>query len=418
MVHSEIMFLELIQLYLEMSQDNTLELEKLERAFYTLEELLGNHLGISVEYVFDEELEKFDTLCEGIISLDEHTMYFDEDNSSELLEEIVTSSFCDDYYDFDSEVADIVHNIYVYHDLEIEPNLSDYQDILNASLTIYKDYQILADQTVFNGKTNSYMLLFIQSLVSQFESMYAELEYDDVAKLKVVLAYLNGLYLLDGDDDFLNSDWHIILFSNNERQIYSLSYKRLARFVENEDKEYDNKNELSSEEIPSFTFYLDEIEFFLKNYLHTLHQYLKGVGNLEVKQILTTKEYMLIARDEETEKYFLEHGTLDGKSLTDITQNLITETSFNSLYLTVIDAMDAFKKKDGDIHSNEEASMIVSALFIRAFLDLCINQEMIKDVYTRISDPNYYSNSDYQIATSFIDEIIFKEKGYSLNIKL
>ena len=58
MIHSEVMLLEIMKLYVKTTKEESLELEKLKKAFYTLEELIGNRLGIQVDYVFDEELEK------------------------------------------------------------------------------------------------------------------------------------------------------------------------------------------------------------------------------------------------------------------------------------------------------------------------------------------------------------------------
>ena len=56
MVHSEFLFFQIIKLYKETTGEDKLQLDKLERAFYSLEEIISNYLGISLEYVFYEEL--------------------------------------------------------------------------------------------------------------------------------------------------------------------------------------------------------------------------------------------------------------------------------------------------------------------------------------------------------------------------
>ena len=48
MVHSEIILLEIIKLYVNTSGNDVLELSLLEDAFYTFEEILGNNLAVEL----------------------------------------------------------------------------------------------------------------------------------------------------------------------------------------------------------------------------------------------------------------------------------------------------------------------------------------------------------------------------------
>ena len=62
-----------------------------------------------------------------------------------------------------------------------------------------------------------------------------------------------------------------------------------------------------------------------------------------------------------------------------------------------------------------QADMITSALFIKTFLELCINEEMKYDIENKIIHSGFYKSDDYQFASSLVDEIIFKEKGLGLD---
>lgn len=63
MIHSEIILLELIKLYYDTSSGDCLNLDNLEKAFYTIEELAGNFLDIILEYDFYQEFDKFEEIC-------------------------------------------------------------------------------------------------------------------------------------------------------------------------------------------------------------------------------------------------------------------------------------------------------------------------------------------------------------------
>ena len=243
MVHSEIILLEIIKLYVNTSGNDVLELSLLEDAFYTFEEILGNNLGIPLDYVFDEELERLESICEGFITIDEKDMTFLDDDSLELLEDQVLLALEDENMELDQCVPEFVYNIGLYKNLGITPPIEDYQTILNTCFTIMKDYQLLAYQEAKNGKINLHLLSLIKVLKEKYQEIYAEFSHYDIFKIKVVLAYLNDLYLLDGDSDFINSAWYIILFSHDQNQFKSLGYERLFYSINEEEEDYEKIDE-------------------------------------------------------------------------------------------------------------------------------------------------------------------------------
>ena len=430
MVHSEIILLEIIKLYVNTSGNDVLELSLLEDAFYTFEEILGNNLGIPLDYVFDEELERLESICEGFITIDEKDMTFLDDDALELLEDQVLLALEDENMELDQCVPEFVYNIGLYKNLGIMPPIEDYQTILNTCFTIMKDYQLLAYQEAKNGKINLHLLSLIKVLKEKYQEIYAEFSHYDIFKIKVVLAYLNDLYLLDGDSDFINSAWYIILFSHDQNQFKSLGYERLFHSINEEEEDYEKIDEEEEnnffddiEDIDSMsaikeTTYLDdEIKFFISYYTIVFNQTLKEIPFSDAFIDLMFKKYLLIAIQPEIEDYYLQNGSIDALKPPILKQEWINEQSFTSLYLVAAESVDSFNYRDGNITNQIYTDMITRALFIKSFCDLCGNKENIEDIKTRICNSTFYKNPNYSVATNIIDNIIFRAKGNELTLK-
>lgn len=50
--------------------------------------------------------------------------------------------------------------------------------------------------------------------------------------------------------------------------------------------------------------------------------------------------------------------------------------------------------------------MILSAIFIRTFLDTCMHEDVLQDVYHRIINAKFLNNPNYYYATLFTQTII------------
>ena len=421
MVHSEIMLLEIIKLYVHSTKESSLELETLESAFYTLEEIAGSNLGISIEYEFYHELEKLEDISEGLIVVDDEFIQITDDEYLDQLEDQVLLALDGEDLNLDGFISEYVYNICLYKDLKINPPLEEYQEILNTCLTISRDYQLLAYHEVQNGKKISSLTLFLKCLVAKYNELYSNLTFEDTFKIKVILAYLNDLYLLDSDSDFVNSAWYIILFSKNEMQQHFLSYERLSHSINEEDEEYEQdeeeESEFSFDDLPTEVTYLfDEISFFLRYYTVLFNEYLKQIEDGEVKTNLNIKKYLLIAIQPEMEEYYLENGTIDTLKLPELKQEWINDQSFTSLYLIATESVDSFNYMDATITNEIYADMIIRGLFIRSFLDLCGNNENLEDIKARICNSNFYKNPNYSVATNIVDDIIFRTKGMELSL--
>ena len=416
MVHSEIMLLEIIRLYVNSVHDEPLDVENLEKAFYTLEEIAGTNLGIPLEYEFYSELEKFENICDGIINIDENQIYIEDDENLDILENQVLVSLENEDMSLDGFVSEYVYNIGLYKDLGIKPPFHEYQDILNLSTNILKCYKLLAFQEAIGAKTDHFYAL-LKHMVETYEKLYKDLQFEDVFQLKVILSYLSDQYLLDDDCDFINSDWYIVLFSKNLEQQKFLNYERLFSSVNEEDKEYED--ELDEEEIsdiPQKTTYLfDETRFFINYYTVLLNQYLEHVSIDTVKANLVLKKYMLISINSDIEEYYLQNKTIDSLQLPELKKEWLTEQSFTSLYLLAYESVLFLNVKDDMMQDDVYSDMVLRAIFIRTFLDLCINEENVLSVKNKIMQSDFYRNNDYKVANQLIDEVIFPVKGPTLS---
>ena len=159
MIHSEVMLLEIMKLYVKTTKEESLELEKLKKAFYTLEELIGNRLGIQVDYVFDEELEKLKYINQVnwpqiIQKLYKNTVHISEYNSCDYTNN--KDKYISTFYLLDAEKinrikvflqsnerkqADIVCSQEIVNLLGKELPLANYK-LINISDFIEKDIKV------------------------------------------------------------------------------------------------------------------------------------------------------------------------------------------------------------------------------------------------------------------------------------
>lgn len=422
MVHSEIIFLELLRLYYETTGKETLDLRNLEKAFNTFQYLIAERLYISCEYDFDTEFDKLEDLCEELIQFNSDDLLIVDDIMLDLLEDTILSYLNENVDNsFDNMLGDIIYNYSIYKAFDIIPPVENYQSLFNICTTIIRDYQLLAMQESVTGQINSYLIKLISALNKQYLDIYADYSFNYISMLKVVIAYLNEKYLLDDEQDFVNSDWYIVLFGKNKMQKNILLYNRIMKSINEEEEDYNKYNigkedeenyeeEINVFEFPSEVTYLDnEIDFFISYYIIMLNYYLKNVTNPTIKENLNIKKYMLIASVPDIENYFLETGSLEDFTFKNFDKKLLTDSSFSSLYLIVIESIEIFNHADWELNNALQEEMIIKAIFIRSFLDLSINEKELENVKNKLVTGRFYKNINYSFATSLIDDIIFKE---------
>ena len=420
MVHSEFLFFQIIKLYKETTGEDKLQLDKLERAFYSLEEIISNYLGISLEYVFYEELDNLLDKYDNLFIMDDDGISF-IDIDPYIIEEEIMINLSDNDFKYDCRLADYVQNIIIYHDLEIPVPIKDYQDIFDLNASIIQNYLTIAYQEINTGNISKYSLAILKSLVLYFNEMYNDLKYDDIARIKVVLAHYNDLFLLDGDSDVINMDWYIVLFSKENNQKHALFYNKLFYLISREEEdnssfyEDDNEEETNDNTALEVMYLNNETDFFVYYFTIIFNQYLQMLDKSKAKDILILKKYLLIAINPDIEEYYLDKKTIDTLNLPVLKEGLICESSFMSMFLTAYELIDVFNHRDTMINDEVYADMFISAVFIKCFLNLCVNKNALNDIIKKIINSKFYKSNNYRIVSSLIDDIIFREKGLDLN---
>ncbi len=417
MVHSEFMFFEILDLYFKITGENKIEFDKLEKAFYTLQDIIESHLGISISYAFLEELEKLVCDYQDLFYYDEEKIGFADADPSLIRDEILFH-LKDENLELDYNLYFYVQNMAIYRDLNIYIPLENYQDLFNTSCSILQNYLLLARQESILGSVFKPSFLLTKSFWEYFEELYCDLAEEDIIKIKVIITELNDLYFSDIDNDYVNQDWYIALFSKGGKEIHTLQYNRISQLISLEEENYCEYEEdiddlvLVDEETP----YLDdEVTFFLTYYLALLNQNIKIIEPSRIKEYLTLKKYLLICILPDIEDYYFEKETIDTFTLPHIEMELLSENSFLEFFLLILEIMDNFNVKDSYCNDEAQSLMIISALFIRSFLDLSIHEEKRKEIIDRLVTSDFYKNPSYMIASKYVDEFIFKDKGFSLN---
>ena len=124
---------------------------------------------------------------------------------------------------------------------------------------------------------------------------------------------------------------------------------------------------------------------------------------------------MLISINSDIEEYYLQNKTIDSLQLPELKKEWLTEQSFTSLYLLAYESVLFLNVKDDMMQDDVYSDMVLRAIFIRTFLDLCISEENVLSVKNKIMQNDFYRNNDYKVANQLIDEVIFPVKGPTLS---
>ena len=263
--HTEFMIVAILNIYESMTEESSINLETLERAFYTFQDILNSKEHLETAFVFEEELENLVETIPGFsleadeLVIDDITIIYDE-----LLLKYPITTEIDGYLD------EYVQNLAIYQDLELPIPLEDTKEFFALNERILKLY-IGASMNEFEGKDNRALLLTIKLLKNELEEKVDNADEVMINKIKICLAYHNGMILSENEEHFTNSAWKVILFGNRN-QLKQLSYDKLEFLcelrdtdsgeiepIDEEDKK--NKNLFAEESDPEETY---EIPLFFK----------------------------------------------------------------------------------------------------------------------------------------------------------
>lgn len=410
MVHSEVLFLKLIHLYQIFTDETKVDIESLEQAFNSLVYLCSNHTDIPVELDFLEELKKLEENYDDLFLIDDDFVGF-KDYDALTMHIMIFEQIQDEATELDQEIDSIIQNFIIYQDLHIPIPFNEYEYLFQINSNIIFYHLVLANKESNNTcqLKDAKLLKFFTELLDYHLLL---LDEEDYIKVNSILTYYNQKYL--SDNMFHNANWHVAMFGNNVAPLY---YDRVFRSLNEEivlEDYQDEENELDNLIEFDDTEYLDEQNYFISIYTFRLAEFLPAVTDKRVRELLNVRKHLLMTINSDMENDYAETGTIDISKMPKTDESLFTNDSFSSFYSIVLERIQDLNCLDRNITSEKYASMIMSAIFIRTFLDLSIDKEREQEIARQITSRDFYKQTSYSTASFLIDNIIFYQNGLGL----
>lgn len=410
MVHSEVLFLKLIHLYQIFTDETKVDIESLEQAFNSLVYLCSNHTDIPVELDFLEELKKLEENYDDLFLIDDDFVGF-KDYDALTMHIMIFEQIQDEATELDQEIDSIIQNFIIYQDLHIPIPFNEYEYLFQINSNIIFYHLVLANKESNNTcqLKDAKLLKFFTELLDYHLLL---LDEEDYIKVNSILTYYNQKYL--SDNMFHNANWHVAMFGNNIAPLY---YDRVFRSLNEEivlEDYQDEENELDNLIEFDDTEYLDEQNYFISIYTFRLEEFLPAVTDKRVRELLNVRKHLLMTINSDMENDYAETGTIDISKMPKTDESLFTNDSFSSFYSIVLERIQDLNCLDRNITSEKYASMIMSAIFIRTFLDLSIDKEREQEIARQITSRDFYKQTSYSTASFLIDNIIFYQNGLGL----
>lgn len=410
MVHSEVLFLKLIHLYQIFTDETKVDIESLEQAFNSLVYLCSNHTDIPVELDFLEELKKLEENYDDLFLIDDDFVGF-KDYDALTMHIMIFEQIQDEATELDQEIDSIIQNFIIYQDLHIPIPFNEYEYLFQINSNIIFYHLVLANKESNNTcqLKDAKLLKFFTELLDYHLLL---LDEEDYIKVNSILTYYNQKYL--SDNMFHNANWHVAMFGNNIAPLY---YDRVFRSLNEEivlEDYQDEENELDNLIEFDDTEYLDEQNYFISIYTFRLEEFLPAVTDKRVRELLNVRKHLLMTINSDMENDYAETGTIDISKMPKTDESLFTNDSFSSFYSIVLERIQDLNCLDRNITSEKYASMIMSAIFIRTFLDLSIDKEKEQEIARQITSRDFYKQTSYSTASFLIDNIIFYQNGLGL----
>lgn len=409
MPNSFIMIIELIRLYHYATNQNTIEIKKLEAGFNQLLFYLKIDNNINIYFNFKTELKKFLFIYHKLFSYEDTTITMTKD--IETIYKTIIKATKLNIIDF--TISDAVHHPFIYHAFNLNLQDDEIYPYLKKNKQIMQLYTKLAAEEC-QKKDQTSTLEELQTQIEEFIIMLDNLDNYTLTKLKIHFT-LKDNECLNELDDYQSYAWHIIMFSNNPTAWEALSYNflyhcclEMNEATTTEDEiilnayQESNNDETETIQTPG--------EALLKYCIIYLHNFLKSTPDFPNKESLIIKKYLLLSLPElaDVAEFLFEHHTLDGlpfppkeitSSLEEMT-DLEVQASMSSLNIINSD-------KELIASSNLYADTIIHAIFIKAFLLISEKELTSKHIINNLTNNTRYKGKEYQISTDIIDNIIF-----------
>ena len=393
MVHSEAMFFEIMCLYAIFTDYVELELDLLKDAFYELQDLINDNIK-TIDYDFEEELDNLVTKYGSVFELTEDTLIIqsDIDEAYVLLDQKIDGGFTE----YDDYISMLVQNIKIYHSLDIQDPTNQYIPFWQLNSFIVANHFLLAQKENMGVKIEKKDLCLLSVCERQFQDMISEISGKDDMLIRASLEFQNEKHSLD-------PDWYVALFAREPLKSKALNHSLVSYHLDPcfEKIKMDNSNLDDN----YYTCYTDR-DYFLIYFITVLENLLpKLYSNGEINKILNTRKHLLIAITPPLEKEFIEHGEIKG-ILKPLDKSDNSKQAFLIFYPVVLERINKLNCPDIRLDANKISDMILSAIFIRTFLDTCLNEDALQDVYYQVKKASFLNNPNYYYATLFTELII------------
>lgn len=393
MVHSEAMFFEIMCLYAIFTDYVELELDLLKDAFYELQDLINDNIK-TIDYDFEEELDNLVTKYGSVFKLTEDTLIIqsDIDEAYVLLDQKIDGGFTE----YDDYISMLVQNIKIYHSLDIQDPTNQYIPFWQLNSFIVANHFLLAQKENMGAKIEKKDLCLLSVCERQFQDMISEISGKDDMLIRASLEFQNEKHSLD-------PDWYVALFAREPLKSKALNHSLVSYHLDPcfEKINMDNSNLDDN----YYTCYTDR-DYFLIYFITVLENLLpKLYSNGEINKILNTRKHLLIAITPPLEKEFIEHGEIKG-ILKPLDKSDNSKQAFLIFYPVVLERINKLNCPDIRLDANKISDMILSAIFIRTFLDTCLNEDALQDVYYQVKKASFLNNPNYYYATLFTELII------------
>ena len=393
MVHSEAMFFEIMCLYAIFTDYVELELDLLKDAFYELQDLINDNIK-TIDYDFAEELDNLVTKYGSVFELTEDTLIIqsDIDEAYVLLDQKIDGGFTE----YDDYISMLVQNIKIYHSLDIQDPTNQYIPFWQLNSFIVANHFLLAQKENMGAKIEKKDLCLLSVCERQFQDMISEISGKDDMLIRASLEFQNEKHSLD-------PDWYVALFAREPLKSKALNHSLVSYHLDPcfEKIKMDNSNLDDN----YYTCYTDR-DYFLIYFITVLENLLpKLYSNGEINKILNTRKHLLIAITPPLEKEFIEHGEIKG-ILKPLDKSDNSKQAFLIFYPVVLERINKLNCPDIRLDANKISDMILSAIFIRTFLDTCLNEDALQDVYYQVKKASFLNNPNYYYATLFTELII------------
>ena len=393
MVHSEAMFFEIMCLYAIFTDYVELELDLLKDAFYELQDLINDNIK-TIDYDFEEELDNLVTKYGSVFKLTEDTLIIqsDIDEAYVLLDQKIDGGFTE----YDDYISMLVQNIKIYHSLDIQDPTNQYIPFWQLNSFIVANHFLLAQKENMGAKIEKKDLCLLSVCERQFQDMISEISGKDDMLIRASLEFQNEKHSLD-------PDWYVALFAREPLKSKALNHSLVSYHLDPcfEKIKMDNSNLDDN----YYTCYTDR-DYFLIYFITVLENLLpKLYSNGEINKILNTRKHLLIAITPPLEKEFIEHGEIKG-ILKPLDKSDNSKQAFLIFYPVVLERINKLNCPDIRLDANMISDMILSAIFIRTFLDTCLNEDALQDVYYQVKKASFLNNPNYYYATLFTELII------------